>query len=161
MFRRDHLIKTMILIFAWITSCISFYALGLNSTDLSGNIFQNFFLTRHASFINFLRQFQWTRGLWIILILGHSRNCTMWKISLNRDLEYLIKEFIMLAFGLFRYVSKWDLIKKELCVLCLIFSFFFFAWAVSCNSCKLVSDSLMSPLHEFDEKTCHFFKWPY
>jgi len=50
MFGRGHLIKTLILIFAWITSCISFYALGLNSTDLSGNIFQNFFLTRTSGF---------------------------------------------------------------------------------------------------------------
>merc|ERR1719445_436289 len=50
MFRRGHLTKTLILIFAWITSCISFYALGLNSTDLSGNIMLNFFLTRTSGF---------------------------------------------------------------------------------------------------------------
>ena len=31
---------------AWIVSCISFYALGLNSSDLSGNIITNYFLAR-------------------------------------------------------------------------------------------------------------------
>ena len=45
-----HLTKTLILIFGWITSCISFYALGLNSTDLSGDIMLNFFLTRTSGF---------------------------------------------------------------------------------------------------------------
>ena len=45
-----HLSKTLILIFGWITSCISFYALGLNSTDLSGDIMLNFFLTRTSGF---------------------------------------------------------------------------------------------------------------
>jgi len=50
MFRKGHLSKTLILIFGWITSCISFYALGLNSTDLSGDIMLNFFLTRTSGF---------------------------------------------------------------------------------------------------------------
>ena len=50
MFRGGHAVKTLILIFAWITSCISFYALGLNSTDLSGDIMLNFFLTRTSGF---------------------------------------------------------------------------------------------------------------
>ena len=31
---------------AWIVTCISFYALGLNSSDLSGNIITNYFLAR-------------------------------------------------------------------------------------------------------------------
>ena len=31
---------------AWIVSCISFYALGLNSSDLNGNIIINYFLAR-------------------------------------------------------------------------------------------------------------------
>ena len=35
---------------AWIVTCISFYALGLNSSDLSGNIIMNFFWARTAAF---------------------------------------------------------------------------------------------------------------
>ena len=31
---------------AWIMTCISFFALGLNSSDLSGNIITNYFLAR-------------------------------------------------------------------------------------------------------------------
>ena len=35
-------------------ACVSFYALGLNSSDLSGNIITNFFLARTASLVSML-----------------------------------------------------------------------------------------------------------
>jgi Na+/melibiose symporter-like transporter len=50
MFRKGHLIKTLILCFAWITSCVSFYALALKATDLDGNIVLNFTLSVTAQF---------------------------------------------------------------------------------------------------------------
>merc|ERR1719412_2091587 len=46
MFRHGQALKSVILCFAWIMTCVSFYALGLNSSDLSGNIIMNFFLAR-------------------------------------------------------------------------------------------------------------------
>ena len=51
MFRKGHFVKSCILIFGWITSCISFYALSLNSTSLSGDIFENYFLARTSGFV--------------------------------------------------------------------------------------------------------------
>lgn len=51
MFRQGHAIKSLILVFAWITSCISFYALSLNSSDLNGDIMLNFFLSRTSGFL--------------------------------------------------------------------------------------------------------------
>ena len=50
MFRKGHLVKSLILFLAWITACISFYALGLNSSDLSGDIMLNFFYSRTSGF---------------------------------------------------------------------------------------------------------------
>jgi OCT family organic cation transporter-like MFS transporter 4/5 len=50
MFRKGHLIKTLILCFAWITSCVSFYALSLKSSDLDGHIILNFTLGVTANF---------------------------------------------------------------------------------------------------------------
>ena len=50
MFRNGHAIKSLILCLAWITSCISFYALSLNTSDLSGDIMLNFFLARTSGF---------------------------------------------------------------------------------------------------------------
>ena len=50
MFRQGHAVKSLILVFAWITSCISFYALSLNSNDLSGDIMLNFFFSRTSGF---------------------------------------------------------------------------------------------------------------
>ena len=49
MFLGGQAIKSLILIFAWITVCISYYALSLNSADLEGNIFETFFYVRSAS----------------------------------------------------------------------------------------------------------------
>ena len=49
MFLEGQAIKSLILIFAWITVCISYYALSLNSADLEGNIFETFFYARSAS----------------------------------------------------------------------------------------------------------------
>ena len=46
MFRHGQLVKTLVIIFAWITVCTSAYALGLNSTSLSGHIVFNFLLSR-------------------------------------------------------------------------------------------------------------------
>eukprot|EP00094_Tigriopus_californicus_P007747 TCALIF_07462-PA protein Name:"Similar to Slc22a21 Solute carrier family 22 member 21 (Mus musculus)" AED:0.16 eAED:0.17 QI:0/0.33/0.25/1/0.33/0.5/4/24/412 len=44
MFRRHHLVKTLILIFCWSTVCVGFYALTLSATSLSGDIVLNFAL---------------------------------------------------------------------------------------------------------------------
>lgn len=44
LFRSGHTSKYLILCFAWTTACISYYALTLNSTQLSGNIIFNFAL---------------------------------------------------------------------------------------------------------------------
>ncbi len=44
LFRSGHAYKSNILCFAWMTACISFYALTLNSTQLSGDIVLNFTL---------------------------------------------------------------------------------------------------------------------
>ena len=49
MFSGGQATKSLILIFAWITSCISFYALSLNSADLKGNIFESFFYARSSA----------------------------------------------------------------------------------------------------------------
>ena len=38
LFRSGHAKKSIILCFAWMTACISYYALTLNSTQLSGHI---------------------------------------------------------------------------------------------------------------------------
>ena len=46
MFKHGQLVKTLVIIFAWITVCTSAYALGLNSTSLSGHIVFNFLLSR-------------------------------------------------------------------------------------------------------------------
>ena len=54
MFSKGHRIKSCILILAWITACISFFALSLNTTDLSGDIFENFFLARSSAFATVL-----------------------------------------------------------------------------------------------------------
>ena len=45
-FRHGQLKKTIILSLAWICVCVSYYALSLNSSDLSGDIYINFFLSR-------------------------------------------------------------------------------------------------------------------
>ena len=50
MFRRGQCVKTLILVSAWITACISFYALSLNTTDLNGDIILNFVLARTSAF---------------------------------------------------------------------------------------------------------------
>ena len=42
LFRSGHAKKSIILCFAWMTACISYYALTLNSTQLSGHIIANF-----------------------------------------------------------------------------------------------------------------------
>ena len=52
MFRHGQFIKSTILSLAWITVCISFYALGLNSADLDGDIIYNFFLLRMVDIIS-------------------------------------------------------------------------------------------------------------
>ena len=44
LFRSGHATKSIILCFAWMTACISFYALTLNSTQLNGDIVLNFAL---------------------------------------------------------------------------------------------------------------------
>lgn len=44
LFRSGHANKSVILCFAWMTTCISYYALTLNSTQLSGDIVLNFAL---------------------------------------------------------------------------------------------------------------------
>jgi len=46
MFKHGQLVKTLVIILAWITVCTSAYALGLNSTSLSGHIVFNFLLSR-------------------------------------------------------------------------------------------------------------------
>ena len=48
MFKHGQVVKTLILCFAWIGSCISYYAIGLNSSDLNGNIIVNYMLSRTA-----------------------------------------------------------------------------------------------------------------
>ena len=50
MFRKGHAVKSLILCLGWITSCVSFYALTLNATDLSGHIVLNFTLSVSANF---------------------------------------------------------------------------------------------------------------
>ena len=47
LFRSGHAKKSIILCFAWMTACISFYALTLNATQLSGHIVLNFTLVSH------------------------------------------------------------------------------------------------------------------
>lgn len=49
MFRKGHTLKSLNLCLAWITTCVSFYALSLNATALSGHIVLNFFLSRMAN----------------------------------------------------------------------------------------------------------------
>lgn len=44
LFRSGHASKSVILCFAWMTTCISYYALTLNTTQLSGDIVLNFAL---------------------------------------------------------------------------------------------------------------------
>ena len=44
LFRAGHAAKSSILCFAWMTACISYYALTLNSTQLTGHIVINFAL---------------------------------------------------------------------------------------------------------------------
>ena len=44
MFRRGHLIKTMILLLNWVTVCVGAYTLVLNSTKLYGDLFTNYTL---------------------------------------------------------------------------------------------------------------------
>ena len=44
LFRSGHAKKSIILCFAWMTACIGFYALTLNTTQLSGDIVMNFAL---------------------------------------------------------------------------------------------------------------------
>ena len=48
MFKHGQAMKTLILCLAWIMTCISFYAIGLNSSDLAGNIIVNYMLSRTA-----------------------------------------------------------------------------------------------------------------
>ena len=50
MFKKGHCVQSCILVLAWITACISFYALSLNSSDLAGDIMLNFFLSRTSGF---------------------------------------------------------------------------------------------------------------
>ena len=50
MFRHGQMVKSLILNFAWIVTCVSFYAIGLNSSLLSGNVIMNFFLARTTNF---------------------------------------------------------------------------------------------------------------
>ena len=87
MFTGGKATKTLILIFAWITSCISFYALSLNSADLKGNIFESFFYARSSAwgtiFVyltlltmgNYIQNWNWGRTKSLILshfVLGCS-----------------------------------------------------------------------------------------
>ena len=44
MFRRGHLMKTMILLLNWVTVCVGAYTLVLNSTKLYGDLFTNYTL---------------------------------------------------------------------------------------------------------------------
>ena len=87
MFSGGQATKSLILIFAWITSCISFYALSLNSADLKGNIFESFFYARSSAwgtiFVyltlltmgNYIQNWNWGRTKSLILshfVLGCS-----------------------------------------------------------------------------------------
>ena len=87
MFSGGQATKSVILIFAWITSCISFYALSLNSADLKGNIFENFIIARSSAwgtiFVyltlltmgNYIQNWKWGRTKSLILshfVLGSS-----------------------------------------------------------------------------------------
>ena len=87
MFSGGQATKSLILIFAWITSCISFYALSLNSADLKGNIFETFFYARSSAwgtiFVyltlltmgNYIENLKWGRTKSLILshfVLGIS-----------------------------------------------------------------------------------------
>jgi len=49
MFKHGQLKKSLILCLAWIVTSISYYVLGLNSSDLSGDIIMNFFLASIAN----------------------------------------------------------------------------------------------------------------
>ena len=50
MFKHGQMVKSLILNFAWVVTCVSFYAIGLNSSLLSGNVIMNFFLARTTNF---------------------------------------------------------------------------------------------------------------
>ena len=52
-FERVNLIKSYFTFsLAWVLTCISFYALSLNSSDLSGNVITNYFLARMVGACN-------------------------------------------------------------------------------------------------------------
>ena len=42
MFKQGYLIKTLILIFSWVTVCVGYYALSLSATKLAGDIVLNY-----------------------------------------------------------------------------------------------------------------------
>ena len=46
MFRHGQAVKSLIICFSWIVTCVSYYAIGLNSSDLNGNIITNYMLSK-------------------------------------------------------------------------------------------------------------------
>ena len=46
MFRSEHIAKTLVLAFSWTTTVVTFYALTLNATTLSGDVLLNVILSR-------------------------------------------------------------------------------------------------------------------
>ena len=60
MFKKSNIVKTLIILFSWITTCLGSYTLFLNSTRLHGDLFLNFLsassLTRFLRSLFFLRQ---------------------------------------------------------------------------------------------------------
>ena len=77
MFKHGQAMKTLILCLAWIMTCISFYAIGLNSSDLAGNIIVNYMLSRTAglyfrSFKHFFKVFMGKTNEKIRLYILHN-----------------------------------------------------------------------------------------
>ena len=56
LFRSGHATKSIILCFAWMTACIGFYALTLNTTQLSGDIVMNFALNGVIGNLGFIKK---------------------------------------------------------------------------------------------------------
>jgi len=50
-FKHGQMTKVVVLSLAWICVCVSYYALGLNSSNLSGDIYINFFLYRTVAML--------------------------------------------------------------------------------------------------------------
>lgn len=84
MFRHGQLKKTLILLLAWVVTCTSFYAIGLNSSDLNGNIIFNFMITRTGEIIE---------AVYILLTANYiGRRYTL-------SIAHLFMGFSMLAMG--------------------------------------------------------------